>query len=283
MIDANALQPLVQVNQAIWNLSLAARQIELARLWADELAKPRHADPKRLLRYGFKVFSQADEDGIIQEIFRRIGTTNRTFIEFGVEAGLECNTAKLLLEGWNGLWIEASPPYVAAIRNNARSYIEGGQLKLTESLVTAENINRLIAAAGLGGEIDLIGIDIDNNDYWVWKAIDAVKPRVVVIEYNPTLRPPLALVVPYRPDAQWDGTNYFGASLEALVRLGRAKDYRLVGCNISGGNAFFVRNDLGRDAFLEPATAEEHFEPARYYFALLNGGHRPRLGPYVTV
>jgi hypothetical protein len=283
MIDANALQPLVQVNQAIWNLSLAARQIELARLWADELAKPRHADPKRLLRYGFKVFSQADEDGIIQEIFRRIGTTNRTFIEFGVEAGLECNTAKLLLEGWNGLWIEASPPYVAAIRNNARSYIEGGQLKLTESLVTAENINRLIAAAGLGGEIDLIGIDIDNNDYWVWKAIDAVKPRVVVIEYNPTLRPPLALVVPYRPDAQWDGTNYFGASLEALVRLGHAKDYRLVGCNISGGNAFFVRNDLGRDAFLEPATAEEHFEPARYYFALLNGGHRPRLGPYVTV
>ena len=110
MIDANAIQPLVQVSQASWNLSLAARQIELARLWADELAKPRHADPKRLLRYGFKVYSQADEDGIIQEIFRRIGTTNRTFVEFGVEAGVECNTAKLLLDGWNGLWIEAAPP-----------------------------------------------------------------------------------------------------------------------------------------------------------------------------
>ncbi|HEY4922652.1 MAG TPA: hypothetical protein VII40_21310 [Xanthobacteraceae bacterium] len=283
MIDANAIQPLVQVSQASWNLSLAARQIELARLWADELAKPRHADPKRLLRYGFKVYSQADEDGIIQEIFRRIGTTNRTFVEFGVEAGVECNTAKLLLDGWNGLWIEAAPPYAAAIRNNARSYIEGGQLKLIESLVTAESINKLIASAGLGGEIDLLSIDIDNNDYWVWKAIDAVKPRVVVIEYNPTLRPPLSLVVPYRPDAQWDGTNYFGASLEALVRLARAKDYRVVGCNISGGNAFFVRNDQGVGAFLEPATAEEHFEPARYYFAMLNGGHRPRLGPYVAV
>jgi hypothetical protein len=283
MIDANALQPLVQVSQASRTLSLAARQIELAQLWADELAKPRHADPKRLLRYGFKVYSQADEDGIIQEIFRRVGTTNRTFIEFGVEAGLECNTAKLLLEGWNGLWIEASSPYVAAIRNNARGYIEGSQLKLIESLVTAENINKLIASAGLGGEIDLLGIDIDNNDYWVWKAIDAVNPRVVAIEYNPTLRPPLSLVVPYRPDAQWDGTNYFGASLEALVRLARSKGYRIVGCNISGGNAFFVRNDLGPGAFLEPATAEEHFEPARYYFAMLNGGHRPRLGTYVQV
>jgi hypothetical protein len=85
---------------------------------------------------------------------------------------------------------------------------------------------------------------------------------VVVIEYNPTLRPPLSLVVPYRPDAQWDGTNYFGASLEALVRPARTKDYRIVGCNISGGSAFFVRNDLGQDAFLEPATAEEHYEPA---------------------
>jgi len=283
MIDANAIQPLVQASQASWNLSLAARQIELARLWADELAKPRHADPKRLLRYGFKVYSQADEDGIIEEVFRRIGTTNRTFIEFGVEAGIECNTAKLLLEGWNGLWIEAAPTCAAAIRNNARSYIEGGQLRLIESLVTAENINKLIASAGLGGEIDLLGIDIDNNDYWVWKAIHAIKPRVVVIEYNPTLRPPLSLVVPYRPDAQWDGTNYFGASLEALVRLAGAKGYRIVGCNISGGDAFFVRNDLGAGAFLEPATAEEHFEPARYYFAMLNGGHRPRLGPYVAV
>lgn len=283
MLDANALQPLVQVGQASWNLSLAARQIELARLWADELAKPRHADPKRLLRYGFKMYSQSDEDGIVQEIFRRIGTTNRKFVEFGVEAGLECITAKLLLEGWSGQWIEAASNYAAAIRNNLRGYIEAGQLRVTESLVTAENINQLIAAAGLAGDIDLLSIDIDNNDYWVWKAIDVIKPRVVVIEYNPTLRPPLSLVVPYRPDAQWDGSNYFGASLEALVRLARSKDYRIVGCNIAGVNAFFVRNDLGAGAFLEPATAEEHFEPARYYFAMLNGGHRPRLGPYVSV
>ena len=118
MIDANALQPLVQAGQASWNLSLAARQIELVRLWADELAKPRHADPKRLLRYGFKVYSQADEDGIIQEIFRRIGTTNRTFIEFGVETGVECNTVKLLLEGWRGLWIDGSATNITNIRTN---------------------------------------------------------------------------------------------------------------------------------------------------------------------
>lgn len=282
-IDAHAIQQLLQITQATWNLSLAARQMELARLWADEISKPRHADPKRLLRCGFKVYSQSDEDGIIQEIFRRIGTTNRKFVEFGVESGLECNTVKLLIEGWSGLWIEASAPYISAIQKSLRSFIDEGRLKVVESLVTAENINALISAAQLRGEIDLLSIDIDNNDYWVWSAIDAIQPRVVVIEYNPTLRPPLSLVVPYRPDAQWDGTNYFGASLEALVRLARSKGYRIVGCSISGGNAFFVRNDLGLDLFLDPATAEEHYEPARYYFAMLNGGHRPRPGPYVEV
>src|SRR3954468_19503553 len=94
-----------------------AMQLQVLRGGDDEMAKPRHADPKRLLRYGFKLYSQNDEDGIIQEIFRRIGTTNRTFVEFGVESGIECNSAKLLIEGWRGLWIEADGRYVRAIHH----------------------------------------------------------------------------------------------------------------------------------------------------------------------
>jgi hypothetical protein len=148
--------------------------------------------------------------------------------------------------------------------------------------VTAENINTLIRSADLG-DIDLIGIDIDFNDYWVWKAVEVVKPRVVVIEYNAGLRPPLSLTVPYQPNRAGDGTNFFGASLEALVRLGRTKGYRVVGCNISGSNAFFVREDLCADHFIEPATAEEHYEPPRHYFHLLPAGHQGRPGPFVAV
>ena len=94
--------------------------------------------------------------------------------------------------------------------------------------------------------------------------------------------PPLLLVVPYQPTAQWDGTNYFGASLEALLKLGRTKGYRIVG-KFSGSNAFFVRDDLCEDHFVEPATAEEHYEPQRYYFSSLNVGHPGKIGPYVTV
>jgi hypothetical protein len=149
--------------------------------------------------------------------------------------------------------------------------------------VTAENINELLSRAGFTGEIDLLSIDIDFNDYWVWKAVEAARPRVVVIEYNAALRPPMSLVVPYSPDRMMSGGNYFGASLEALVRLGRAKGYRIVGCSFAGVNAFFVRDDLCAGHFLEPATAEEHFEPSRYFASVMPSGHPGRPGPYVEV
>jgi hypothetical protein len=283
MSDANLLQSLVQVTNFGAARTDHIAQMQLQRYWDDELAKPRNADPKRLLRYGFKVYSQCDEDGIIQEIFRRIGHGNRAFVEFGVETGIECNTAKLLLEGWRGLWLDGSASHVAQIRKNLDAFCGDGRLQVIESFITAENINALLQRAGMIGDIDLLSIDIDRNDYWVWKAIEIVKPRVVVIEYNATLRPPLSLVVPYDPMQTWNGTNYFGASLEALVRLGREKGYRLVGCSFSGANAFFVQDALAGDHFLDPATADEHYEPPRYFFALLSAGHRAQTGPFVSV
>jgi len=151
------------------------------------------------------------------------------------------------------------------------------------SLVTAENINDLLRQGGMLGEIDFLGIDIDYNDYWEWKAIDVIAPRVVTIEYNATLRPPMSLTVPYDPRGAWDGTNFYGASLAALVALGAAKGYRLVGCSIAGVNAFFVRAELCGDHFLEPATAEEHYEPPRHYFQLLPAGHKSQPGPFVSI
>jgi hypothetical protein len=268
----------------IANFSAATVQMDLHRFWAELLTQPRYADPKRLLRHGFKVYSQHDEDGIIQEIFRRIGVSERTFIEFGVETGIECNTAKLLVEGWRGLWIEANAQACKGIASIFEPFLKDRRLTLAQSVVTTENINSLIEKSGLKDEVDLLSIDIDFNDYWIWRAIGTVKPRVVVIEYNAGLHPPLSLTVPYQPNRSGDGTNYFGASLAALVRLGRQKGYRVVGCNISGSNAFFVRDDLCADHFITPATAEEHYEPPRHFFSLLLAGpSAPRPGPYVTV
>jgi hypothetical protein len=283
MSDANIPETLVRLSHVTAIRSEWATQIDIMRYWADELAKPRNADPKRLLRHGYKVYSQCDEDGIIEEIFKRIGPRSRTFIEFGVETGIECNTVKLLIEGWKGLWIDGSAAHVAQIRNSLTDFLADGRLRVVESFVTAENINSLIEQGGFNGEIDLLSVDIDMNDYWVWKAIEIVKPRVVVIEYNGALRPPMSVVVPYDATRIWNGSNYFGASLEALTRLGREKGYRLVGCSFSGANAFFVHEAHAGDLFLDPATAEELYEPPRYFFLAMSVGHRAQIGPYVSV
>lgn len=283
MVDPNALQLLTQLTHMNYDMSLNWRRLDVERFRMQEMATPRYTEPKRLLRHGFKVYSQSDEDGIIQEIFKRIGTTNRTFIEFGVETGVECNTVKLLVEGWSGLWIEAAAKYATEIQNHFGPFLAQSKLRLSQNLITAENINAVFEQGGMSGDIDFLSIDIDYNDYWVWKALTTVKPRVVVIEYNATLRPPMSLVVPYDPARSWDGSNYFGASLEALVRLGREKGYRVVGCNYAGANAFFVRDDVAGSHFLDPATAEEHYEPPRYLYASVVAGHRARPGPYVSV
>jgi len=272
-----------QMAPKLFNIEFYKLQLEINKYWRDSLAEQRYAKGKRLLRHGFKVYSQSDEDGIIEEIFKRIGTDSRTFVEFGVQRGVECNTTKLLLEGWRGLWLEGSADHVSAIEKTFRGLIEAERLKCANAYVTRENINSLLSDNGMAGDIDLLSIDIDGNDYWVWEGIEAIRPRVVVIEYNATLRPPLSVVVPYRPDWRWDGSNYFGCSLCALCKLGEEKGYNLVGCGFSGANAFFVRADLCGNKFHAPFTAEEHYEPPRYFFSTLSGGDRPGFGPFEAV
>jgi hypothetical protein len=281
--DSELLQEILRWSRVTAQRQLDSLRVQFLQYWEAEISKPRNMQPKRLLRHGFKIYSQNDEDGLLEEIFRRIGVGDRRFVEFGVQTGFECNTAKLLVEGWQGLWIEASGQSVDHIRKHFAGFLVRGSLHLLEKTVTAENINDLLSQTGFIGDIDLLSIDIDFNDYWVWKAIEVARPRVVAIEYNASLRPPLSLVVPYAPTSSWNGGNYFGASLEALVRLARHKGYRIVGCSFAGVNAFFVREELCQDLFLEPATAEEHYEPPRYFSNVMPSGHSGRPGHYQNV
>lgn len=241
---------------------------------------PRFQEPGRLLRHGFKVYSQHDEDGILEEIFRRIGTTNRFFVEFGVGDGLENCTLYLLLKGWTGAWIDGSAACYEGILKNLSSFLEQRKLRAKHSFITAENIEGLFDALEVPREFDLLSIDIDRNDYWVWNAIRNYHPRVVAIEYNASLKATAACAVPYDPTATWDASNYYGASLKAFEYLGRAKGYSLVGCNYTGVTAFLVRNDCVGDLFAEPFTSENHYEPPRYFVRMPNG-HPTAFGPVV--
>ena len=256
---------------------------ELLSFIAQALKDERYADPKCLTRAGRKVYSQTDEDGVIAEIFSRIGISSHTFIEIGVEAGVECNSLWLLMQGWRGAWIEADEGCVYGIRASHHHWMETGRLRLLHRMATAENINEMIAEARLPAEIDFLSIDIDGNDYWVWKALNALNPRVVCIEYNASWPPPARLVVAYDAEAAWSRTNHFGASLSALASLGEAKGYRLVGCTLAGTNAFFVRGDLCGDLFYKPGSAETHYESPKYFLASLPAGHPNGVGRTVIV
>ncbi|MGH9351339.1 MAG: hypothetical protein ACRD2G_04135 [Terriglobia bacterium] len=249
-------------------------QIELDRRTDELLRATKYEDPKKLNRYEHKVFSQSGEDGILAEIFKRTGVTNRIFAECSPGDGLENNTHYLLTLGWKGCWIECDPKRADAIMQHMRPKIAEGSLFVQQRMVTVENVESLFAAASLPPEFDLLSIDIDGNDYWVWEKIQRFGPRAVVIEYNATFPASCDWVMEYNPKAAWDGTVNFGASLMALERLGRSKGYNLVGCTLTGVNAFFVREDLARDRFLEPFTAENHYEPPRYYLASRRAGHR---------
>jgi hypothetical protein len=249
------------------------------------LSNERNRDPRRLLAHGFRGYSQHDEDGMIQEIFQRIGVSNRVFIEFGVGDGTENNTLYLILSGWQGLWIDSSEANAVAVRRQFSPLIQAGQLNFVCRFVDRDSINEIIEKASYCGEIGLLSIDIDGNDYWVWEVISVVQPRAVVIEYNAVFRPPLAVVAEYDKDFVWNGTSYYGASLKALEALGSRKGYALVGCSLSGINAFFVRQDLVEDRFCAPFTAENHFEPPRFGFYKIGtlDMHPPGMGKYEIV
>jgi hypothetical protein len=196
-----------------------------------------------------RFYSQNGEDGILKIIFDRIGSKNRFCVEFGVRDGKECNTRYLIeKKGWSFLQMDCGDHDAQQIKKEK---------------ITAENINSLFEKYEVPVEFDLLSIDIDSYDYWVWKAINGYSPRVVVMEYNASIPPSRSLTVPYDSNMSWDGSDYFGASLLALARLGTSKGYTLICCESEGINAFFVRNDLLGKNF-EIKSVEEIYRPPHY-------------------
>lgn len=213
----------------------------------------------------FRVNSQNGEDGILLYLFSLLESPTKTCVELCAGNGVECNTANLIVNhGWRGLLVDGDKANIA----RARQYYSLPRQTLwytptiVETWVTAENVNVLLAEHGFSGAIDLLSLDMDGIDYWVWKALDHVRPRVVVAEFNWCWGPEESKTVPYDPKfhaAIWTpaGPNlYIGASLAALTKLAREKGYRLVGCQRSGFNAFFVQNGLGEELLPEVSPTQ---------------------------
>lgn len=195
----------------------------------------------------FKVFSQFGDDGIIQYLTRNLNLRHRSFVEFGVEDYLESNTRLLLQkDNWSGFVMDRSGDCIDRLRG--APFFWKHDLTARAAFVTKENVRQLLAEGTHGWTgLDLLHIDIDGNDYWIWQQID-LKPAIVIVEYNSTFGIDREITIPYVED--FDRTRshfsnlYWGCSLKALYVLSSQKGYEFVGCNSAGNNAYFVRNDL---------------------------------------
>jgi hypothetical protein len=249
---------------------------ELSRRHAE--VGPEPAAPAGHLQLGpyeMRGFSQNGEDGVIAEILRRTGVRERFFVEFGVETGREGNSVFLAdVLGWQGLFIEGDADM---FRELSAKYAGQHAIRTVHSLVTPGNVESLFTSAGVPPEPDVLTIDIDGQDYWVWQALGTFRPRVVVIEYNAELGCDRALV--QLPDASgWDGSAYFGASIGAMRALAWEKGYVLVHTELTGINAFFVRKDLLGDRFAPEVQVS--LRPRPNYFLSDFRHPRPQAGRY---
>lgn len=252
----------------IWLRQL--REVELDRRWkAGRLLLDAHPSlaverdgQVQLAAHEVRAFSQNGQDGILAFLLDTVGVESRRFVEFGIGDGSENNCANLALTfGWSGLFLEIDPAQVERAR---RFYADApsvapGQVRIEQAQVTAENIDELLREHG-AGEVDLLSLDIDGSDLWVWRAITAIDPRVVAIEFNASFGPERSVSVPYDPGfdryAAHASGFYHGASLAALAKVGAEKGYVLVGCDSRGTDAFFVKRELAAGMLREVAPAE---------------------------
>lgn len=225
-----------------------------------------------------RCFSQNGEDGVIAEILDRVGIDQRFFVEFGVESGHEGNCVFLAdVQGWRGLFMEADPEHFHRLANK---YAASSVVRVIDAVVTPENIEGLLDQGGVPAEPDVLSIDIDGADYWVWEAITSRRPRLVVIEYNAALGIERRRVQPRNCSGAWNGTDNFGASLAALTVLGARKGYRLVHTELAACNAFFVRDDLVGGRFSSPSEIVRWGQP-NYFLQGIQHPHDPQTETFV--
>jgi hypothetical protein len=241
---------LIKLLNKIKNLIFSNDQLEKNKLLLVQNIQFKTRSLKQIYDFAdieFSCFSQYGEDGIIDWLVSKLPKIPKKFVEFGVEDYYESNTRLLLkLHNWQGLIIDSSNDNIQNIKSQNISWRH--HIDAVKAFITQENINSLLEQNEMTGDIGLLSIDIDGNDYYVWKAIDVINPAIVIIEYNAIFGDIHAVSVPYRSDffrtkAHFSNI-YFGASLLALILIGKEKGYTFVGTNTSGNNAFFVRDDL---------------------------------------
>lgn len=237
--------------------------LQNGKIWSEQLKQKK--DIINIVETEFKVFSQWGDDGIIQYLINYLEIENKSFIEFGVENYLESNTRFLLInDNWSGLVMDSSETNIASIIKSEIYWKY--DLIAKPAFITKDNINQLISEESFEKNIGLLHIDIDGNDYWIWKALKVVEPVIMILEYNSIFGYERAITIPYQEDFVASSAHYsylyFGASILSLCDLAEEKGYAFVGSNSAGNNAYFVKKEYLKE--LKPLTAKEGYVQSKF-------------------
>ena len=235
----------------------------LTKKWQIQDIPEKNETNKELSFHEASLFSQNGEDGIIRYIFSQIGFESRYFVEFGFGAH-QCNSLRLILhENFKGLMMDGSEEQCRIFNLTCKA--KGiSDVHAVNAFIDRDNLEHLIRSNNIPAEIDFLSIDVDGNDYWFWRCLQCINPRVICIEYNSGIGSKYSWTIPYNKEFERFSAHpsgfFAGASIKALESLGEKKGYRLVGCDTTGTNAFFLRNDLGNNQ-IPTLSASEAFQP----------------------
>jgi hypothetical protein len=199
--------------------------------------------PARLSDLSFDIFTYHGEDGIIAYLIHLLKDVPPVFVDAGAGNCIVGNCSTLAFHfGWKGIFIDEDIKQIETGKRFYRHQMRDGEgINFIANIITPQNINSLISSTGIEGDIGLLSIDIDGNDYWIWKAVDIVRPRIVVVEAKVEFGEG-SWIVPYgKKNSRTIDRSYNGASVEAFRKLGEKKGYKLVGANKQGYNLFFVQ------------------------------------------
>jgi len=246
----------------------ALRQTRIQQAILKELLIQNYSKDNPLLKYEHQTFSQNGEDGIINEIFNRLGITTGEFIEIGTGDGCENNTRLLLELGWKGVWIDGSTKNLNTIKSNFQNFIKNDKLLAYANFVNENNINSILQKYDISKDVDLLSLDLDLTTHLVWESINYITPKVLVIEYNGFFPKNSLWEAVVEDNEVWDGSINMGASLSTIIKISESKGYKHIGCDITGTNAFFVLEELVSKYFSDFSFNTSQ-QPARPY--IVNG------------
>lgn len=212
--------------------------------------------------------SQNGEQGVIDAVFREIGVKSRTCVEFGAyDLKKASNVYPLWTDGWRALLIEGDKRRYEKLRSDyaAHPQHEDQRVQIANRFVSengADSLDRILAEHDFPTDVDLVSIDVDGQDFHIWRGLETFAPRLVIVEYNPSIPPHIEII--------GDGRgNNIGCSALALARLGQQKGYSLIAC--VGWNAFFVHREHAA-LFADSDDLEALFDYSYLHYAMQSYG-----------